>query len=60
VNILAIEYIHRTSSFVMHNTAHAYNKGYAIEIARNMMQRSTSNVSTQATVNNPKLANVIA
>jgi hypothetical protein len=30
-----------------HNTAHAYSKGYAIKIARNVIQRATSKTSTQ-------------
>jgi hypothetical protein len=63
VKILEIAYLHRTSSSVMqssHNTAHAYNKGYAIKIARNVMQRSTSYGSTQAPVNISTLANVRA
>jgi hypothetical protein len=32
-----------------HNMAHAYNKGYTIKIARNVVQRATSEASTQAT-----------
>jgi hypothetical protein len=40
--------------------AHAYNKGYEIKLARNVMQRATSNATRQATVNIPRLANVRA
>jgi hypothetical protein len=40
--------------------AHAYNKGYAIKIVRNMMQSSKLNTSMQVTVNIPKMANMIA
>jgi hypothetical protein len=45
ISILAIEYIHCTSSFMVHshNTAHVYNKCYTFKIVRNVIQ---CNVST--------------
>jgi hypothetical protein len=38
VKMLAIEYIHRTTSSMMHN--HKYNNGYAIKIAKHRFSRS--------------------
>jgi hypothetical protein len=43
-----------------HNMAHMYNKCYTIKIVRNVMQRSTLNDNTKATVNIPRLANMRA